>query len=206
MSRRWSTSSRPTAPGTASACRPWATSGSARPTASSSRSSSRTAGASRTASPTPPSPGYASFFGAARSLLSPTTDISFTDTLTLAQGRPHAEGRRPGHPQPQGPERPLALRGQRSTSTPAGNPNIDGQRLRRRAARQLPHATREAQTDPRRLLPLLPGRRLRHRQLARAAQPQRRGRHALPVAPADLHAGEQHGELRSRRSTTPPAR
>ena len=81
---------------------------------------------------------------------------------------------------------------------PAGNPRSTGHAFADALLGQLPHATPSSQSDPIGLLPLLAGRRLRLRQLAAVAQPEHRGRPALHLAPADLHPGEQHGELRSR--------
>ena len=91
-------------------------------------------------------PGFATVFGAARSLISPTTDIQFSDNVTWLKGahtlkvgglvirnRKDQNGR-------------SLYAGQVDFNT-GGNTQHDGQRLRRRAARQLPPYT-EAQYDP----------------------------------------------------------
>ena len=143
--RTWSTSSRPTARGTASASRPTATPGSATPTASRFRSSSTAAAASRTASRTTTIQGYATFYGAARSLISPTTDIQFSDNLTWLKG---------AHTLKFGAMVIRNRKDQNGRTPLRGGPRLQhqrqhadhGQRVRRRAARQLPHATRSAAT------------------------------------------------------------
>ena len=93
----------------------------------------------RRASPTSASTGYAALTGPSHSLLSPTTDITFTDTLTWIEEPALRAGRRHRDAQPQGPERPAgALPGSVNFNTD-GQHQHDRQRARRRAARQLPH-------------------------------------------------------------------
>ena len=195
-SRTSSTSSRPTPPGTASGSRRRATPGSARPTASRSRSSSRAAAASRTASPTRPSAAtQTSSAPRSRSSRRPRTSSSATTSPgsraptrlkfggLVVRNRKDQNGR-------------SRYAGQVDFNT-AGNSRTTGNAFADALLGQLPHLHRGA-IGPRGLLPLLAARGLRLRQLARVAQAEPGGRGALRVAPADLHPGQQHGQLRSR--------
>ena len=138
--------------------------------------------------------GYATAYGAARSLISPTTDIQFSDNLTWLKGAHTLKVGAHRRSQPQGPERTHALHRLPRVRFRRQHPG-HRQRLRRRAPRQLP-ALHRIRLRPRGLLPVLAGRGLRLRRLAPLSQPQHRGRPPLHVAPAHLHPGEQHGELR----------
>ena len=201
--RTSSTSSRPTPPGTASASRPigdvWKreTYGFAFPQLFAD------GGRFENSIPDTTITGYASFNGVARSLISPTTDIQFSDNLTLAQGRTHAEVRRRWSIRNRKDQNGRSLYAAQLAFNPAGQlPVAPGNAFADALLGNFRTYT-EAAYDPHGLLPLLADRRLRLRQLARVAQPERRGRRALHVAPADLHPGRTTWRTSTPRSTIP---
>ena len=172
-----------------------ATSGCATPSASLTRSSSTRPASSTAASRTSRCRASPQIHGPSFALLSPTTDITVQDTLTWVRG---AHSVRSGFAVSRN-RKDQNGRGNYFGSIslqPGGQPEQHRQRPRRRAARQLPHLQRGLGGSGR-LLPLhhLPGVRLRH--VARAREPVDRGRGPLRVLHADLHAGQQPGELRS---------
>ena len=85
--------------------------------------------------------GYAGWNSANAALVSPTQDFAFTDTVTWLKGNHTAEGRRARTSSTRRSRTAAPTTRARSTSAPSGNTKSSGQRLRRRAARQLPHAT-----------------------------------------------------------------
>ncbi len=91
--------------------------------------------------------GFAGWQSASNALISPTKDFAVADTLTILKG---------AHTLKTGLLGIFNTKKQNGRSQYAGNvelqpvrqPELDRQRLRGRAPRQLPHATREAQLDP----------------------------------------------------------
>ena len=141
--------------------------------------------------------GIAQIHGPSFALLSPTTDITVQDTLTWVRG---AHSLRSGFAVSRN-RKDQNGRGNYFGSISfnnAGNPNSTGNALADCPAREFPHLQRGLGGSSR-LLPLhhLPGVRLGH--VARAREPVDRGRGPLRVLHADLHAGQQPGELRSER-------
>ena len=143
--------------------------------------------------------GFAALTSPSFALLSPTTDITFQDTLTytrsthsirtgfaVSRNRKDQNGR-------------AAYLGNVAFN-PSGQPEQHEQRARGRAARQLPDLQRGV-GRPGRVLPLhvVPGVRVGH--VAVALEPEPGARSALRVFDADLRAGQQPRQFRSRRST-----
>jgi hypothetical protein len=138
--------------------------------------------------------GYASFFGAARSLISPTTDIAFGDNLSWIKGR---------HTLKFGA---LVIRNRkdqngRSTYTgnlafnATGNPRTSGHSFADALLGNF-RTYSEFASDPMGFFRFWQGEAFRVGQLARHAELQRRSRHALHLSQADQPAGQQHGQLR----------
>ena len=80
---------------------------------------------------------------------------------------------------------------------PTGNPNIDRLRVRRRAARQLPHLLRRAATTRSGSSASRSTARFVSDTWRVRDEPEPRDRAAVRVPAADLHAGQQHREFRS---------
>ncbi len=147
------------------------------------------------ASPTSRVTGFPNLIGPSFALLSPTTDITFQDTLTYTRGRHSIRSGVAISRNRKDQNGRAAYLGDVSLQR-RGKPEQHQQRAGGRAARQLPDVQRGV-GRPGGLLPLhrLPGVRVGH--LARALEPEPRGRPALRVRAADLRAGQQPRQLRS---------
>ena len=133
--------------------------------------------------------------GPSQSLLSPTTDITFTDNLTWLKGRTSCGSGVIVTRNRKDQNGRLAHTGDVSFSTDR-QPELDRLRARRRAARQLPHLFGRRRRSAR-LLPLHAVRRLRVGHLAREREPEPRGGLRYELASRSTRRAEQHHQLRS---------